>query len=60
MGIYGRALMGCKISLEKEPVVNRFVLNLANVTQLCMENLQERSGGQEPDPQTGFSCGNQA
>ena len=41
-------------------VGNRFVLSLANVTQLCVENLQKRSGGQEPDPQTGFSHGNQA
>ena len=45
---------------RREIVGNWFVLNLANVTQLCMENLQKRSGGQEPDPQTGFSCGNQA
>ena len=42
------------------PVGKLFVLNLANVTQLCMENRQKRGGGQEPDLQTGFSCGNQA
>ena len=41
-------------------VGNRFVLNMANVTQPCMENQQERSGGQEPDPQTRCSHGNPA
>ena len=52
---------GFPLPIPPEATVgNRFVLSTANVTQLCTENLQERSGGQEPDPQTGFSRGNQA
>ena len=42
-----------KVEVCREPIC----LKMVNVTQPCMESWQERSGGQKPDPQTGFPVG---